>query len=273
MSDGNVATTGDAATDEGLQKIAEQIAKGLMSSGGNTPSTTRNGMDLSGGSKVQFVSLIELLDAQVQIPASSGTNGGGNNNGSGGGGNNNGSGGGRNNNSGGGNNGGGGSGSGGGSGQSGGGGSSGGGSNAAGGRIISSPWSSKDAGATWLQFLDAFSLSDAEYSEGRISINQARHETLMGIPGMTADVADAIVARKLINNDGTPQTGAAETQASTAWLVTEGIVDQKTLVGMDKFMTARGSIYRVQAIGHFDGGGTVARVEAVIDATKQGLCF
>jgi hypothetical protein len=90
----------------------------------------------------------------------------------------------------------------------------------------------------------------------------------MGIPGMTVEVADAIAARKLINNDGTPQTGAAETQASTAWLLTEGIVDQKTLVGMDKFMTARGSIYRVQAIGHFDGGGAVARVEAVIDATK-----
>ena len=38
---------------------------------------------------------------------------------------------------------------------------------------------------------------------------------------------------------------------------------------MDRFMTARGSVYRVQAIGSFDGGGAVARVEAVIDATKM----
>ena len=73
---------------------------------------------------------------------------------------------------------------------------------------------------------------------------------------------------KLIDASGNAQTGSAESQASTAWLLSEGLVDQKTLVSMDKFMTARGSVFRVQALGHFDGGGTVARVEAVIDATK-----
>jgi hypothetical protein len=120
----------------------------------------------------------------------------------------------------------------------------------------------------WLEALNAFSLSDAEFAEGRININQAPREVLMGIPGMTADVADAIAARKMINPDGTVQSGSSETQASTAWLYGEGLVNQKTLVAMDRFMTARGSVYRVQAIGSFDGGGSVARVEAVIDATK-----
>ncbi|QDT53224.1 Putative type II secretion system protein K [Caulifigura coniformis] len=240
LSDGNVATTGDATTDEDFQKLAEQVVRGLLNSDGNTPSTTRNGMDLSGGSAVEITSLIELIDAQVQVPAS----GGGNNGGGGSSGGNNG----------------------GGSGGSGGGGS--GGGSATGGKTLNSPWTSGGLGATWLELLDAFSLSDAEYSEGRININQARRETLMGIPGMTAEVADVIVARKMINSDGTPQTGAAEAMSSTAWLFTEGLVDQQTLVGMDRFMTARGSVYRVQAIGHFDGGGMVARVEAVIDATK-----
>ena len=82
-------------------------------------------------------------------------------------------------------------------------------------------------------------------------------------------VIDAIAARKMISSDGAPQSGAADIQASTGWLYSEGLVDQKSLVAMDRFMTARGSVYRVQALGHFDGGGSVARVEAVIDATKS----
>jgi len=221
LSDGNVATTGDVETNEAIKKLAEQVARGLLGNSGNTDPTTRNNMDLSGGSKVQFVSLAELIDAQVQVTASGQGQGG--------------------------------------QGQ---------GAQGTTGPLISSPWTSADISTRWLEALNAFSLSDAEYSEGRININQAPREVLLGIPGMTAEVADAIAARKLIGADGSLQTGMAEVQSSTAWLFTEGLVDQQTLVAMDKFMTARGSVYRVQAIGHFDGGGAVARVEAVIDATK-----
>jgi hypothetical protein len=244
MSNGNVATTGDADTDEALKNLAEQIARGVLASGGNNISqgpTSRNGLDLSGGSKVMFVSLYELVDAQVQVPAS---NGGGQ--------------------SGGGQSGGGQSGQG-----SSGGGSGGSGGSGAAGQTLNSPFTKNDLGAKWIEVLDAFSLSDAEYIEGRININQAQKETLMGIPGMTVEVADAIAARKMINSDGTAQSASADTRASTAWLFSEGLVDQKSLVAMDRFMTARGSVYRVQALGHFDGGGSVSRVEAVIDATKS----
>jgi hypothetical protein len=228
LSDGNVATTGDVDTDEALKKMAEQIARGLLSSGGeNAGQTSRNGMDLSGGSKVMFVSLAELIDAQVQIPASSGSGASGGDS----------------------------------DGESG-------GAGGGGGKIINSPWTSGDISTKWLEALNAFSLSDAEFAEGRIDINQAPLEVLMGIPGMTPDVADAIASRKLISSNGSVEAGLAEVQSSTAWLFAEGLVDQETLVAMDKFMTARGSVYRVQAIGHFDGGGAVARVEAVIDATK-----
>ncbi len=116
--------------------------------------------------------------------------------------------------------------------------------------------------------MDAFALSDSEWVEGRININQARRETLLGIPGMTAEVADAIVSRRLVGSDGAAITSEAEIRGSTGWLYSEGIIDQQTLVALDRFMTARGSVYRVQALGHYDGGGQVARVEAVIDATK-----
>ncbi|HVJ66398.1 MAG TPA: hypothetical protein VM510_00365 [Caulifigura sp.] len=258
LSNGNVAWAGDEETTDALKNLAENVARGLMGSGGANQSqgVTRNGLNLAGGSKVQFASLYELIDAQVQIPATTsqgqgqgqgqGQQGGqGGQQGRGGQ-------------------------SSGGTGVGGGGGSSsaGGQTGNMAGKVLSSPFTKGDLAAKWPEYLNAFSLADSEYIQGRININQAQRESLMGIPGMTEDVADAIAARKLINNDGTPQA-AGEAQSSTGWLFSEGLIDQKTLVSMDRFMTARGSVYRVQAIGHFDGGGNVARVEAVIDATKS----
>jgi hypothetical protein len=38
---------------------------------------------------------------------------------------------------------------------------------------------------------------------------------------------------------------------------------------LDKFVTARSQVYRVQSVGYFDQHGPTARVEAVID-TNQG---
>jgi hypothetical protein len=146
-----------------------------------------------------------------------------------------------------------------------------GGGGAGGGKTVNSPWtaSSGDLGSKWLDVIDAFTLSDAEYMEGRININQARRETIMGIPGMTDDIADGIVARKLIDSSGNAKTSSADLQSSTAWILADGLVDQKAIVAMDKFITARGAVYRVQALGHYDGGGTVARIEAVIDSTQK----
>ncbi|HZT83104.1 MAG TPA: hypothetical protein VFA26_22945, partial [Gemmataceae bacterium] len=50
-----------------------------------------------------------------------------------------------------------------------------------------------------------------------------------------------------------------------AWLVTEANVPVATMKQLDQYITARSQVYRVQSVGHFDGGGATARVEAVID--------
>jgi hypothetical protein len=36
---------------------------------------------------------------------------------------------------------------------------------------------------------------------------------------------------------------------------------------IDKYITARGDVYRVQSVGYFDAGGPATRIEAVFDAT------
>jgi hypothetical protein len=59
----------------------------------------------------------------------------------------------------------------------------------------------------------------------------------------------------------------SDDRATTGWLLIEGLVDLPTLRKLDPYLTARGDVYRAQILGHFDVGGPVSRIEAVIDAT------
>jgi DNA uptake protein ComE-like DNA-binding protein len=205
VSDGGQATTGDQSTDEAIKGVAEDVAKGLFKSGGDT-SVTRGGMDLSAGGKVNFVSLYELIDAQVEATVNQKP------------------------------------------------------------AVLSSPWSSDNLQSDWAMVADGLTLSDATSIDGRININQARREVLLGIPGITEEMVDAIVSQTQVASSGVV---VDDRKSTTAWLLTDGIMDLPTLVAMDKFMTARGAVQRVQSVGFFASGGPVARVEAVIDGSQS----
>ncbi len=134
--------------------------------------------------------------------------------------------------------------------------------------ILASPWPA-DASAMkgYLpKLFDALAVNTSRFIEGRINVNQARLETLMGIPGMNEQMASAIVSQQqqLLGS-----SSASTDMATTGWLYIHKIADLPTLSNLDKYMTARGDVFRVQSVGYFDEGGVGARVEAVIDATVR----
>lgn len=137
-------------------------------------------------------------------------------------------------------------------------------------QTLTSPWKS-DGGtlsSVLPELFDKLSVSGDAFVEGRININQARREILIGIPGMTEELADSIVSSQQISSDGVPLTDAIQRRGTTGWLLQDGLTDLPTLRSIDPFITARGDVYRVQVLGYSDGGGPVARLEAVIDATQ-----
>lgn len=131
---------------------------------------------------------------------------------------------------------------------------------------LSSPWTA-DSGLEALlpQLLDAISTTPDPFLEGRININQARREVLLGLPKMTPEVVEAIVAAQSIDGSG-DQTLRRST---TAWLYTDQLVDIWGMRELDPYITARGDVYRAQILGFFDGGGPVSRVEVMIDGTQR----
>ncbi|MEX0717243.1 MAG: hypothetical protein WD066_11685 [Planctomycetaceae bacterium] len=135
-------------------------------------------------------------------------------------------------------------------------------------QILESPWSA-DADELAGRFALAEELlttSTEEVIEGRINIMRARREVLLSIPGMREDTVEAILgAQAALGSAGIDSTG---TRGTTAWLLGEGLVDLATMRGLDPFITAKGDVYRVQAVGFIDGGGPICRQEAIIDATE-----
>lgn len=105
--------------------------------------------------------------------------------------------------------------------------------------------------------------NEATSIPGRININQAPRELLMGIPGMTEDIVNEIMSRR--SEEADPQD---ESRNHETWLLTEAIVTLEEMRTLTPFVTAGGAVFRAQVVGYFQGGGPAARAEVVFDATE-----
>jgi uncharacterized membrane protein YgcG len=138
-------------------------------------------------------------------------------------------------------------------------------------QTLSSPWPADTTQLPTLlpRLIETLTTSNDEFLEGRINVNQARKEILMGIPGMTDDLVNSIIDAQKLDANGQPSLDVIQQHNTTGWLFFEGLVDLPTMQSLDPYFTARGDVYRAQVFGFFDGGGPVSRVEAVIDGTKK----
>lgn len=138
-------------------------------------------------------------------------------------------------------------------------------------QLLESPWP-EDPGAmqTYLPvLLDSLTVVEGTEISGRINVNQARIESLLGIPDMTEEIAQAIVSSPMIGSDGEAMAEQAALRTNTGWLVSQGIVDVPTMVKLDRFLTGRGHVFRAQVVGFFEEGGGYTRIEATIDSTQS----
>ena len=138
-------------------------------------------------------------------------------------------------------------------------------------QLINSPWA-PDSGSmqTYLPtLLDALTVVEGPELSGRINVNQARIEILLGIPDMTEEIAQAITSSPMIGAEGEALAEQAAMRTNNGWLVSQGIVDLPTMVKLDRFLTGRGHVFRAQIVGFFEDGGGYTRLEATIDSTES----
>jgi DNA uptake protein ComE-like DNA-binding protein len=98
---------------------------------------------------------------------------------------------------------------------------------------------------------------------GRVNVNTAPREVLMALPSLNeGDVQNILSLRPKASSTDAP----SDVYQTPTWLLTEANIPLATLRQLDKYVTTRTQVYRVQSVGYFDGKGPAARVEAVIDA-------
>jgi type II secretory pathway component PulK len=96
----------------------------------------------------------------------------------------------------------------------------------------------------------------------RVNVTTAPQAVLTALPGMDANTVQLILEHR-----PTPDANQAPDPIyqTPAWLITQANVPTSTMQTLEKYITARTQVYRVQSVGYFDGGGPSVRLEAVID--------
>ncbi|MBA2113931.1 type II secretion system protein GspK [Bremerella alba] len=111
--------------------------------------------------------------------------------------------------------------------------------------------------------MDSMTINPSPVIPGRININQAPYEVLLGIPGMDEEIAGQILEQRLPVPDPEDPITRHET-----WILLRGIVTTEQMLSLSPFVCAGGDVYRAQVVGYFEDGSAFSRQEVVIDATQ-----
>src|SRR5207237_10772752 len=129
-------------------------------------------------------------------------------------------------------------------------------------RMVECPLNDKSQARDLLpKMLDKLTTSADQDVPARVNVNTAPKLVLTALPGLTdSNVSTIMSSRQTTSTDPIYQT--------TAWLYTEAGLTPDVLKTLDRFVTARTQVYRVQVVGHFAGSGPSARIDAVIDTNR-----
>ena len=118
--------------------------------------------------------------------------------------------------------------------------------------------------ATYLPLLiDKVTVNPSKTIPGRININQVSRELLIGVPGMTEEIADQIIELREVDPAEQPEGRQHET-----WLLTEAVVTLDQMRTLSPYINAGGNVHRAQIVGYFEDGAASSRAEVVFDATE-----
>jgi len=112
--------------------------------------------------------------------------------------------------------------------------------------------------------MDNVTVVSGETIPGRININQASRDILVGIPGLSEEAVEQIISLRSMDPSLDDTSRRHET-----WLLTEGIVTLSEMRSLMPLICAGGDVYRAQVVGYYDDGQASARLEVVLDATQS----
>ncbi|MBL4883574.1 MAG: general secretion pathway protein GspK [Planctomycetaceae bacterium] len=123
------------------------------------------------------------------------------------------------------------------------------------GETLTSPWTTSDL-SFMEQVYDTLTLSEGDVTSGRIDINHASYEVLVGLPSSSDALAEFIVS----------YAGTFEFPSD---LLSSGVVDIATMRKIEPFLTTRSGVYRFRSIGFSAQTKIQISTEVVIDIAGE----
>lgn len=99
---------------------------------------------------------------------------------------------------------------------------------------------------------------------GRVNVNEAPRQVLLGIPGLDSAVVDRLLALR-----GTVADATDLGRRHALWLLTEGLVDRATMKALVPYVTGGGDVFRARITVRRSDSGRMAQAEVVVDATQS----
>lgn len=118
--------------------------------------------------------------------------------------------------------------------------------------------------------LDKLTTQQTTDLAARINVMTAPAEVMACLTAVSADFTDADVQSIMSSR---PAIGSFDPNdpvyRTTAWMLLNANIPASKLRNLERYITSRTQVYRVQSLGYSDQGGAAARVEAIID-TNDG---
>jgi hypothetical protein len=113
------------------------------------------------------------------------------------------------------------------------------------------------------KLLDGLTTQTETVIRGRVNINQAARQVLLGVPGLDEEKVDQILSLRY--SEPTEELPGSE---YPTWLLTSSVVTLDEMKALMPYVTCRGGVYRGQIVGYFEDG-PAARAEVVFDTTSD----
>ncbi len=131
--------------------------------------------------------------------------------------------------------------------------------------VIDSPVNELNMGRTIPLLMENLTTVSGDNIPGRINIMQTSRQILLGVPGMTEEVAERIIQ---LREQELGDPGLADNyRRYETWILVQGIVDLATMKAMTPFICADGDVYRAEVVGYFQDSVATSRAEVIFDAT------
>jgi len=102
---------------------------------------------------------------------------------------------------------------------------------------------------------------------GQVDVMEASRAVLLGVPAMTAEIADQIIQRRAAQSSSAPPSGTEASRDTIAWLFVENIVDLPTLIKIQPWITVGGDCYHAQIVAFKDPFSPTFRCTVTLDGT------